>query len=112
MKSSLDIGNELLKWWHSELPHDAVLPAFLTPFTIYASPLELLEGNEILRRVQAHLPWENLVIIGSCHDDSVAALMFEGTDPVTGLKHRASWLVTVTQERVERVDAVLAIVRG
>ncbi len=103
MKSTLDIANELLRWWHSELQHDAVMPEFLKPSTIYDGPLELLTGDEILRRVQAHLPWENLVLIGCCYDENAAALVFEGTDPV-------SWLVTVVQERVERVDAVVVIV--
>ena len=37
-----------------------------------------------------------------------AAIMFEGTDSVTGLFHRYCWLVTFNREKVTRISACAA----
>lgn len=67
------------------------------------------DGQFWIWLVQQSLPWSELRIVGTVVDGDKGALVFEGVEGVTLLRHRIAWLVEVRAGRVIKLVATSQI---
>jgi hypothetical protein len=102
------LSKELLRWW-SNPDVQGETPEWLSSAVTFDSGLELLCGHEVTQRVISHAAWENIEILDAFGNGEKAALVFEGIDPVTLLKHRSSWVISIVDGKVHRILAIDSI---
>jgi len=99
------LAHELLRWWHSSSRSSAT-PDWLAPDITFDSGLGLLRGDEVATSVRQFCAWENVTILASFGTGVQAALIYEGIDPVTDLRRREAWIVSVVEGKIAHILAV------
>jgi hypothetical protein len=105
MASAEQLAHNLLQWWHSSSRTPAI-PEWLASDVTFDSGLELLRGNELIRRVENFHSWEDIAILTSFGTSTQAVLVFEGFDQVTLLRRRAAWIVSIIEGKITSILAV------
>jgi hypothetical protein len=90
--TNLQIVHQLLDWWRlASTPAGA--RAWLADDFVFDSGLEVLDAEQFVWRHEHTAPWSNMKILSMVDSHDATMVMFEGTDSVTGLRHRIAWFV-------------------
>jgi hypothetical protein len=80
------------------------LDARLTEDFFFDDGLENIPRDEYLSVQRGYGALEGFTLLDTIVAGNRAAIMFEGTDSVTGLFHRFCWLLTIDGQRISRVS--------
>jgi hypothetical protein len=92
---------KLYDWWVAPTGVDTT--SFLDSRLAYDRGYGGLDGQDWVWWVGQKPPWRDVRIVGRVVDETSGALVFEGVDSATELRHRVAWLVDVNDGRVTRV---------
>lgn len=106
MKTAIE---KLFSWWRE--PRGKPPPVLSSDFA-YTGSSSAVRAEDWIYEVSNQVPWREVRLVGLVAEDANGAVCFEGTDPVTLLRHRVCWWVegrdgriaTLT-ETVETVEA-------
>ncbi len=100
------IAQRLFEWWQSGGDSTSLFkPGFL-----FRGVSKAVAGEDWLYLSRHGVPWTDVTPLAIVGDRSWGATVFEGLDPVTGLKHRLSWLIRATDDRIEELIETAQIV--
>ena len=89
---------ELFEWWQERTDAERAIRLFhetVVVDTLVGGPVQ-----EWIRLETLIEPMENVTVIAKAADSSRAAMLFEGVDPVAGVRHRISWFLTASEGRI------------
>jgi hypothetical protein len=103
-----ELLTSLLAWWQDpSLPR----PPFAEGFEMVGTS-ELVNAESWLFLVSQKLPWEDVKVFGILSEQHLGAVMVEGTDPITLLRHRVAWLVESRDGAITRLVETGSIVEA
>lgn len=66
-----------------------------------------MSGDAGMRLIEQSPAWEEFVIESEVHEGDCAAVQAQGTDSVTGLRHRISWWMRFEAGRIAEVSEIV-----
>jgi hypothetical protein len=99
------VTDELLEnffeWWTK--PGNVRRPTFLSDDFTFDLGYGGMANDDLVWWVQQKPPWRDLRVVARIVHEDKAALVFEGTDSATSLRHRVAWFVEVSGDKILRV---------
>lgn len=99
MKEALVVG--LVRWWCHQEEGSFIEPS--SDGFIYDNGLETSNWEDFVLMRSGSGAIDDLEIIDLWCGDERAAVMFEGTDSITDLRHRVCWMIALDGDRLRRV---------
>ena len=60
-------------------------------------------GTDAISHLVLHEPFTNVRLITEVISESCVCIVAEGTDPVTGLRHRQAWVFELAEDKISRI---------
>jgi hypothetical protein len=103
--SKLDTANILLEFkWRSRAQRDlATIEPHLAPDFFFDCGILRYDREGFCNHFRNTGAWSDIEVLATLSSDDKAAVFFDGTDDVTGLRHRTSWLLLFVGPLVWRI---------
>ena len=77
---------------------------------IFDSNMAKIEGGDVLTEFvrSNESPWEDVKLLGSLFLDSKAALFYEGTAKISGVKTRVAEYLEISDGKINKISAVIS----
>jgi hypothetical protein len=99
--------HRLYHWW-TDPQAGGPTTDFLDARVVYDRGYGGLSDQDLIWWVEQKPPWRDLQVIDEAVGAAKCALVFEGVDGATLLRHRVSWLVAVEGNRIVKIVETLA----
>jgi hypothetical protein len=99
---SEQVASDFLRWWANPTSVPGLRSRFEPGFTYQMEPAGL-SGDYAVWLIEQSPPWEHVDVKSCSITGDTAALVVEGTDPVTLLRHRVSWSLVIRNGRIASV---------
>jgi len=99
--------HKLYEWWTTQ-PSTHQVGDFLDVDLVYDGGFEGLRDNDLVWWVQQKPPWNDLCVIDEVVSERKGALVFEGIDSTTLLRHRVAWLIEIRNGRIFKIIETVA----
>lgn len=97
----------LYEWWTTQHSTHQV-GDFLDAELVYEGGFGGLRDDDLVWWVQQKPPWRELCVIDEVVSERKGALVFEGIDSTTLLRHRVAWLIEVRDGRIFKIIETVA----
>lgn len=103
-----DIIMNYWKSWHSHDNWKETRSYMADDFEFNSSELKTTSADELIKIMKKGNAWKDISLLDSVIEDNKAALLYEGTDSVTGTKYRISEILTVEDGKVSYCTSTTA----
>ena len=101
MFATEELAARMVRWWCREADDD--VSSYFTADFVYDDGIEPVNREEFLFIRKSFGAIKDVKIVHIVASLTGVAVMFEGTDTVTELRHRNCWLMSVDEKVVSRI---------